>query len=155
MNKNNLEQWQLKHHVSDEAMKELAQMFIGSETKPTSMTRESHVMDAVRVEASKQGNRLWRNNIGAGMLPNGSFVRWGLGNEAGMNKIMKSADLIGIKRVLITQEMIGTVIGQFYSVECKTPSWNPKNIDKGQLAWAALVNLLGGCAEFNNTGVLK
>ena len=156
MNKNNLEQWQRIHHVSDVAMKELAQMFTCTEAKPSSMTRESHVKEAVRVDASQQGDRLWINNRGAALLPNGSYVRWGLANDSEeMNKVIKSADCIGIKRVLITPEMIGTIIGQFYSVECKTPGWNPNNVDPAQLAWATLVTSMGGHAEFNNTGVLK
>ena len=37
---------------------------------------EAEVQNQVRLLASKEGWRLWRNNVGAGELQNGSFVRW-------------------------------------------------------------------------------
>jgi hypothetical protein len=149
-----LNAWQLKHHVSDEAMRELAAVFVNVST-PGPLTKEAHIMDAIRIEASKQGGRLWRNNRGAGVLKNGSFVRWGLANETeAMNKVCKSADLIGIKPVLITPDMVGTTVGQFWSVECKHGGWKPSQADPAQMAWAVLVHRLGGCSEFNNTGEL-
>lgn len=147
-----LNAWQLKHHVSDEAMRELAAGFVNV-SAPGPLTKEAHIMDAIRIEASKQGGRLWRNNSGAGRLENGSFVRWGLGNESSsINRVMKSADLIGIKPMLITSEMVGSTIGQFWSVECKHGGWKPSQADPAQMAWAVLVHRLGGCSEFNNTG---
>lgn len=149
-----LTEWQQKHQVSDVAMKELADGFI-NEAAPSPLTKEAHIMDACRLEASRQGGRLWRNNSGAGMLENGSFVRWGLGNEStGINKVMKSADLIGVKPVLITPEMIGSTVGVFWSVECKHSGWSTKQVDPAQLAWAVLIKKLGGIATFNNDGVV-
>ena len=78
------------------------------------MQNESTIQAKVRLDASKLGWRLWRNNVGVLMDSRGVPVRFGLANDsAGVNKIIKSADLIGIRPVIITQDMVGKVIGQF------------------------------------------
>lgn len=112
-------------------------------------TPEAQVQADVRLEVSRRGDRLWRNNVGAGKLENGSFVRWGLCNDSvAVNAALKSADLIGLRRVMITQEMVGSIIGQFMSVECKHADWHwtgtPREIS--QLHWAELILSLGGYA---------
>ncbi len=113
---------------------------------------EAEVQNRIRLAASQAGWRLWRNNVGAGKLDNGSFVRWGLANDSErVNSEFKSGDLIGIRPVLITQEMVGTVIGQFASYECKRSDWkfNPnRERDAAQARWAELILLLGGHAKF-------
>ena len=121
------------------------------------MKSEAEIQQAVRVAASKIGGRLWRNNVGAGKLENGSFVRWGLCNESKtMNEKIKSSDLIGIYPLLITQDMVGTVVGQFWAVETK-PEGDTGNDSRrnGQELFHAIVRLCGGRAEFNNSGELK
>lgn len=149
--------WQLKHHISDRAMRELTDILYPDVHETTILTSEAAVQQSCRIQASEMHGRLWRNNVGAGKLDNGAFVRWGLANESkAMNDKIKSADLIGIKPVLIKREHVGTIIGQFWSVECKEPKWRFSPIkNKAQADWALLVQSLGGCAEFNNTGVLK
>jgi len=115
------------------------------------MTSESDVQNLVRLAASRAGVRLWRNNCGASLLANGSFVRWGLANDsAEMNRVIKSADLIGIRPVLITPAHVGATIGQFVSREIKAPNWIAKDTERerAQRAWATLVNSLGGDAAF-------
>ena len=111
---------------------------------------ESDIQNALRIQASREGWRLWRNNVGAGMLDNGSFIRWGLANDStAVNASVKSGDLIGIRPVIITPSMVGTTIGQFASLEVKRPEWkfNPNNPrDVAQKRWADLVNNLGGYA---------
>ena len=112
---------------------------------------EASVSQRIRIAASAAGWRLWRNNCGAGKLENGSFVRWGLANDTSGSTVA-SADLIGIRPVLITQEMVGTVIGQFVSVEAKCEGWKPRMADKHEQAqrrWADLVRSLGGMALFS------
>ena len=47
--------------------------------------------------------------------------------------------------------------GHFLAIECKAGNWKPgihNEREAAQVAWAALVNSLGGWATINNTGVL-
>jgi hypothetical protein len=105
----------------------------------------------VRLEAARLGILLWRNNVGAGVLQDGSFIRWGLANDSTqMNRQIKSADLIGIRPLLITPAHVGHTIGQFVSRECKRPGWKwcGNERELAQLEWAKLVNGAGGDAAF-------
>lgn len=52
-----------------------------------------------------------------------------------------SADLIGIHRVLITPEMVGTFIGKFLSAEIKSEDGA---VRKEQLIWRELIRRFGG-----------
>ena len=117
------------------------------------MVAEMHNVDKIRLQASKRGWRLWRNNVGAGVLKTGGFIRWGLANEsAAMNNAVKSSDLIGIRPILITQEHVGKVIGQFVAIEVKHSMWkfNKKdNREKAQKVFLDLINKLGGYAIFS------
>lgn len=67
-----------------------------------------------------------------------------------MNKVIKSADLIGIRPVLITPGHVGLVIGQFVSREIKPTGWKytGKAREEAQLRWAELVAACGGDAAF-------
>lgn len=115
------------------------------------MTAENDAQNAVRVAASRAGARLWRNNVGAGTLDNGSYLRWGLANDSpGMNRVLKSADLIGIRPTLITPEHVGRTLGVFVSREVKAPGWRYRATDRerAQLAWLDLIKGLGGDAAF-------
>ena len=113
---------------------------------------ESEAQALVRLKASQAGVRLWRNNCGGGLLANGSFVRWGLANDSeGINQVLKSADLIGIRPVLITQEHVGKTLGVFVSREVKAPGWRYNSANRreaAQMAWLRLVESLGGDAAF-------
>ena len=63
---------------------------------------------------------------------------------------MKSSDLVGIKTVTITPEMVGQTIGVFTAVEVKKSDWNGK-LDKhttAQLNFINWVKLRGGVAGF-------
>lgn len=115
------------------------------------MISESGISSDIRLEASELGYRLWRNNVGATYTPSGQFIRFGLANDSTqLNRVIKSADLIGIRPILITQEHVGLIIGQFISREVKHPGWVYKGTERerAQLAWAELVNSLGGNACF-------
>lgn len=94
---------------------------------------------------------LMRNNNGACMDETGRLVRYGLGNVS-KNQEFTSSDYVGIRRVLITQEMVGTVIGQFAAVEMKKRDWNPlKKLDaheEKQNMFLQWVKNNGGFAEF-------
>jgi hypothetical protein len=111
--------------------------------------RESDVLNTVRLEAAELGIRLWRNNVGCTYTREGSFIRYGLCNESSaVNKVCKSADLIGIRPLLIEWYHVGTIIGQFVSRECKSSDWKPGNTerDRAQVAWRDLILSLGGDA---------
>lgn len=112
---------------------------------------EAAVKNRIRLEASEKGARLWINNIGAFHTINGDFVRYGLANESKQqNAHIKSSDLIGIKPVLITQELVGSKIGQFLCREVKRAGWHYGHTarEKAQLNWINLINSLGGDAAF-------
>lgn len=128
---------------------------------------EAAVQVRVRLEASKKGLRLWRNNVGATpavtrhTCPNCGVrfeerqqpVRYGLANEsAKMNKTVKSSDLIGIRPVVITPDMVGQTIGQFVAREIKREGWaySGNEHEAAQLRYIDLVNSMGGDAAFTN-----
>ena len=117
---------------------------------------ESNVQAREQLAAARRGDWLLRNNSGAFFDKTGRLVRFGLGNiSAKVNEVMKSSDLIGIKRVLITPEMVGTVVGQFYARECKPEGWifDPNDEhETAQKKFIDKVNELGGDAAFT-TGV--
>lgn len=103
---------------------------------------EARVQSQIRLEAAAKGYWLGRNNSGALLDQRGVPVRFGLGNDSlAVNKVLKSADLIGIKPTLITPTDVGRVLGQFVSVEVKKPGGR---VDPAQVAWCALVNKRGG-----------
>lgn len=119
--------------------------------QPAPGRSEAAVQASVRLEASRKGMRLWRNNVGAGYSEDGSFLRWGLANDsAHVNRVLKSADLIGVRPRIITAQDVGKLFGQFVSRECKHVGWRYTGDERetAQLNWAALVMSLGGDASF-------
>ena len=117
------------------------------------MTRESEarVQSLVRIAAPDKSERLWRNNVGVLEDLTGRPVRYGLANDsAALNRELKSADLIGWRRVLITPAHVGLVIAQFVSRECKPADWRFTGTEReqAQARWAELVNCDGGHALF-------
>jgi len=77
-----------------------------------------------------------RNNCGSYKSPTGTFVRYGVGNPGG-------SDLIGLRTVTITPQMVGQQIGQFVAVEVKRPGEKPT---EQQQRFMAMVRQLGGVA---------
>ena len=152
----NLNEWVIKWGIPFEAVEDLRREFGTLNIKTTPLTPKSDLSEAavqvnVRLEASNKGLRLWRNNLGAGYMQDGSFIRWGLANEStAMNRTIKSHDLIGIRPIRITEAHIGQLIGQFVSREIKPGYWNYSGNDHelAQLKWAELVISLGGDAGF-------
>lgn len=112
---------------------------------------EAAILNIVKLEASRKGVRLWRNNVGAVHTAEGSFLRYGLANEStATNSVIKSADLIGVRPIIITSAMVGLTIGQFVSREIKAANWRYRGTDReqAQAAWAELILSLGGDAGF-------
>lgn len=117
------------------------------------MDSESDIQNLIRLEAAEKGIYLWRNNVGAIKTKDGRLVRFGLANDStNINKIIKSADLIGIRPIKITLDMVGQTIGQFISREVKALTWcySGNEHERAQLAWAELIASLGGDACFTN-----
>lgn len=114
---------------------------------------ESRMQSLMRLDAARDGVWLTRNNVGC--LPNpetGQPVRYGLANESkSQNEVVKSADLIGIRSVLIGPQHVGTVIGQFVSREVKHEGWHWTGSKREvcQLAWADFVVSKGGDAAID------
>jgi hypothetical protein len=120
---------------------------------------EARTQSEVRLEAAQKDVLLWRNNVGAFEAPGGGWVRYGLANDSErMNAAIKSSDLIGIRRRVITAEMVGSTVGVFTARECKRPSWTYRESDtraRAQRVFIDLVNSYGGDASFaNGTGTL-
>lgn len=151
-----LYEWAKRHGVSPQAMLELRQVF-GFDTHNTLGVgmSESAVQTRVRLEASKLGARLWRNNVGVLSDERGVPIRYGLCNESkAMNSVIKSSDLIGIRPVRVTSEMVGTTLGVFTAREVKKQGWTFKATPRelAQLKFLEIVNALGGDGKFTTGG---
>ena len=150
-----LNEWAKRHGVTPEALAELQQLFTQPTDVPHSMSgaSEAAVLNAVRLEASRIGVRLYRNQVGACEDKNGRQIRYGWMNDSKkMNEHIKSGDLIGIRPVLITQEMVGCTIGQFVMREVKRANWKYTGTSHeiAQLRCLEFVVSLGGDACFCN-----
>jgi hypothetical protein len=147
-----LEQWAEKWKIHDLAILDLLESIgLDSGRKVVDGISEASISNKIRLEASDRGCRLWRNNVGASVMADGSFIRYGLANDSSqLNKKIKSADLIGIRPIVIEPWMVGSTIGQFVSREVKRSNWRFTGTDreKAQAAWALLIISLGGDACF-------
>ncbi len=122
------------------------------------MLPEERASLKIRKRASNWFCRLFRNNNGR--LPNpysekGRWIRFGLGNETDkFSQEMRSSDYIGPTTIVITQNMIGSKIAIFTSIECKKPGfkqkkkYSKKEREYGQSNWIDMVNHVGGIAGF-------
>lgn len=149
----NIYDWAKRHNISSAAFQELM-MIAGAVATSSSELSESAIQTNIRLEASRKGVRLWRNNVGVMHDADaGIYVRYGLANESKqMNQVIKSGDLIGIRPVTITQQHVGQVIGQFVSREVKHGKWRYTGTDRevAQLNWINIINTMGGDAQFCN-----
>lgn len=78
----------------------------------TSGQLEANVLHDVRLEVSKSGGTVFRNNVGKLKDQQGRLVSFGLCEG--------SSDLIGFYPVTITPDMIGRTIAVFLAIECKS-----------------------------------
>lgn len=155
----NLDEWAARWGVSPAALFDLRIRFgvepsmampviDGNAGKPGSETRQQVL---VRIDASHNGVWLTRNNVGCLTDARGIPVRYGLANESKeQNAKVKSADLIGIRPVLITPAHVGHTIGQFVSREVKHAGWKwtGDKHEVAQRAWCNFVVSKGGDAAF-------
>ena len=116
---------------------------------------ESTVQQEIQIQAMYCNSNLMRNNSGCLKDNEGRLVRFGLGNVSKQhNDQLKSSDLIGITKMIVTQEMVGKVVGIFTAIEVKKEDWNlDKKYDKREVAqnnFMCWVRSMGGIASFCN-----
>jgi len=151
--------WSLRHGVSPAALTDLrhtlgmdgAADVLPDPKRPADPASEGYVQSKVRLEGAALDVLLFRNNVGALLNDEGVPVRYGLANDTpAMNKRIKSADLIGIRRVTVTPAMVGHVLGLFVSREVKHAAWVYKGDahEVAQKRWMDLINSYGGDAKF-------
>lgn len=152
--------WAQRWGISSQAMKDLHHI-LGATTDPVRIPiddkSEAAIMQQARLDATKSGGRLWRNNVGAVRTDTGSFIRFGLCNSsAKLNAKIKSSDLIGIRPVVIATKDVGATVGQFMAIECKKSQWGYTGTtnEVAQLKFIMLVQSLGGYARFSKGGGL-
>lgn len=144
-----LTEWAERWRIPEQAFRELCLSCIHHPDEQNSKS-EARIQSEVRLEGADLGVYLFRNNVGAGKLASGNFVRFGLGNDSEpLNKKLKSGDLIGLRKRLIVPADVGTYIGQFYSRECKRGDWKFSGTveELAQVQWAALITSQGGDAK--------
>lgn len=149
-----ISKWAKKWNIPPEAIAELRLAMGTISTDPVASignSSEAIVQCTVRLEASRKGLRLWRNNSGAVHTDDNRFIRYGLCNDSQkMNAMIKSHDLIGIRPVKITHAHVGLLIGQFVSREVKAEGWRWSGSDReiAQNRFSELVISMGGDAAF-------
>jgi hypothetical protein len=151
------QRWGIPYAALDDFHKQIGALYnsVAPVLDVTPGVEEERVSNRVRLEGTQKGIYLWRNQVGAGTLENGAFIRWGLANDSPrVNKIFKSSDLIGIKKRLILAQDVGTYIGQFYAREIKKEGWHYSGSEReiAQLNFNELILANGGDAAFA-TGV--
>lgn len=120
------------------------------------MKSETENQTEIRLEASRQGILLLRNNSGVAReydqeTGETRFIRYGLGNESKqVNDRVKSSDLIGITPVTIGPQHVGMTLGVFTALEVKKEEWQytGHGREKAQKAFHDLVQRFGGIAKF-------
>lgn len=112
---------------------------------------EDIVQQVIQLESPKAGVSLLRNNSGAFKDETGRLVRYGLGNVSKqVNDIFKSSDLIGLTPIVITPDMVNSIIGVFTAVEVKASDWKYKGT-KREIAQKNFIDFIlkrGGKAGF-------
>lgn len=146
--------WNIPPAAIEDLKKTLGVSVMGPEC-PSKVKTETGAQSHCRLQAAQQGDVLWRNNVGQidpTTYDGKSFIRYGIANDSKkMNQYIKSSDLIGIRQVRITPDMVGSMIGQFVAREMKHPNWTYKGTarEEAQLRYLELVISMGGDACFS------
>ncbi|MCT0230927.1 VRR-NUC domain-containing protein [Synechococcus sp. CS-1324] len=101
----------------------------------SSSPSEHEIQQRIRLACGRGPVRLWRNNTGALLDQQGRYVRFGL--------CKGSSDLIGLRSLEVTPEMVGKRVAQFVALEIKTSCGV---VSPEQRAFLRLVQELGGVA---------
>jgi hypothetical protein len=96
---------------------------------------EAELMRRIQHRNSHSDIRLFRNNVGLAMTPDGSPIRYGL--------CTGSSDLVGWKTVIITPDMVGKKLAQFVAIEVKTTT----KLSPEQAKFLEQVNKMGGIGK--------
>lgn len=157
-----IDEWAKRHNISAAALEELkacmgiaARGVMGVPENGDPPGSEGRQQSLVRIEAADKGVRLFRNNSGAFVDESRRQVRYGLANESkAVNEVLKSPDLIGWRKRLITPDMVGFVIGQCTMREMKHEGWKFNPNDKHELAQFNFLKLAiaDGCDAAFATG---
>lgn len=121
--------------------------------------RESVILSAIRDKCSRGLARLWRNNVGKGVMiahPHAQTrqaiisacialaeERGGSGARITYGLHVGSGDLIGYRVVTVTQEMVGRRVAVFTSAEVKNERGRES---PEQVAWREHIASVGGLA---------
>jgi hypothetical protein len=95
---------------------------------------ELAVQNDIRIACGAGPARLWRNNTGALKDATGRLVRYGL--------CPGSSDLIGLRQVTITPDMVGQTLAVFTAIEVKDQG----RLTEQQRAFITMVQQAGGMA---------
>lgn len=96
---------------------------------------ETNTMREIMLALSPDGARVFRNNVGVAVYPDGSRVKYGLCNG--------SSDIIGFVPVTVTPDMVGQRVAIFLAVEVKDPKGRST---EEQEAFIRMVKMRGGIA---------
>jgi hypothetical protein len=77
--------------------------------------KEANLMRRVMLALSRAGVTTWRNNCGVARYPDGAVVKYGIASPGG-------SDLIGLRSIEVTPDMVGKRVAIFVAVEIKTPT---------------------------------
>lgn len=154
-----IEAWAQRWGVPPQALAELGAYLTADAPKlapPRAVPRsEADIVALARLNGSRAGMRLWRNNNGATYDGQGRFIRYGLANESErLNKALKSPDLVGWRTVVIDVAHVGRPMAQFVGIECKAPGWRYRGDGRevAQQKFLTLIETAGGHARFTCDG---
>jgi len=98
------------------------------------MAREQQLQNEIRLALGSHPDvRLFRNNVGGLKDHRGQLVTYGLCNG--------SSDLIGLRRVTVTPDMVGQQLAVFTALEVKRPGQVPT---EAQGKFLGMVHGMGG-----------
>lgn len=130
--------------------------------------KETNLVRKIMLSLGKDPNiRIFRNNVGCGYIgASKKFTQTQTVNVKAGDVLIQNAryfdaglcvgssDLIGLKSVKITPEMVGTEIACFVAIEVKLPSGR---VQQNQINFLEMVKKLGGkgiiCRDENNINI--
>ena len=98
---------------------------------------ETNIMNTILLQLSKDGCMVWRNNTGKFRAMNDPQRIVTVGQVG-------SADIIGVRPVVITADMVGQTIGQAVAIEVKTATGKQSDAQK---LWQQAFEKHGGIYE--------
>ncbi len=121
------------------------------------VSREAPIVRQIQLAASALSSRLWRNTVGSCVLGKAErvqrdgavFLQTGdivvrKGRISVVGLPTGSGDLIGLRQIEITADMVGKTVAQFCSVECKEPGGG--RVSQEQRHWHESMLGFGACS---------